>query len=219
MTASSRSAREGTSRGRPVAPRLAGEAVRTFSSLPVVDLTVDGASMLAAFQPDDEEHRRRAALNIGAVTSTALLHGLWLLPWGVPVPVTEVPDHKRRHLDVASNLVDVTDAGYQRRYSPPGVVRSVAFGGSKIGRALHRAIRFTPIVQRLVYSEGPVRPSSANVRKAEEAGVGLLECSHGTARLLVEPSPAEIGVPAVYRWWIAELAYASWIYESAQPVS
>ncbi|MFZ6005570.1 MAG: hypothetical protein ACOYXM_16730 [Actinomycetota bacterium] len=209
----------GTSRGEPAARRAAAAAVRALTSLPVVDLTMDGVSMLAAFQPDDHEHRRRTALGVGAVTSTGLLHGLWLLPSGLPVPFAEVPDHKRRHLDAAPNLVDVTDAGYQRSYSPPGVVRAVAFGGSKIGRALQRAARFTPIVQRFVYSEGPMRPSLARATEAVEAGVGLFECVAGHARLLVEPSPAEVGVPAVYRWWIAELAYERWIYERTQPVS
>ncbi|MEO7572115.1 MAG: hypothetical protein ABIX10_06735 [Acidimicrobiales bacterium] len=209
----------GASRGLPVARRAAADAVRALTSLPVVDLTVDGVAMLAAFQPDDHEHRRRTALDVGAVTSTGLLHGLWLLPSGLPVPIDEVPDHKRRHLDAAPNLVDVTDAGYQRRYSPPGVVRAVAFGGSRIGRTLQRAARFTPIVQRFVYSEGPMRPSAARVSEAVDAGVGLLECVASNARLLLEPSPAEVGVPAVYRWWIAELAYENWIYESAQPVS
>ena len=214
-----RSGGHGPSSGRPPALQRAADAVRALTSLPVVDLTVDGVLMLVAFQPDDCEHRRRTALDVGAVTSTGLLHGLWLLPSGLPVPVTQVPDHKRRHLDAAPNLVAVTDAGYQRSYSPPGVVRAVAFGGSKIGRALQRAARFTPIVQRLVYSEGPMRPSPARVSEAAEAGVGLFECVASNARLLLEPSPAEVGVPAVYRWWIAELAYERWIYESAQPVS
>ncbi len=215
----SQSVGDGTSRGSRLARRSAADAVRTLTSLPVVALSVDGISMLAAFEPDSHEHRRRKGLDVGAVTSTGLLHGLWLLPGGLPVPVGDVPDHKRRHLDAAPHLVDVTDAGYQRCYSPPGVVRAVAFGGSKTDRAIERAARFTPIVQRLVYSEGPMRPSLAHVRRAQESGLGLLECSGGTARLLLEPSAAEIGVPAVYRWWIAELAYASWIYESAQPVS
>jgi hypothetical protein len=210
---------DGTSRRRLVAGRPAADAVRTLTSLPVVDLTVDGVSMLAAFEPDSCEHRRRTDLDIGAVTSTGLLHGLWLLPAGLPVPVTEVPDHKRRHLDAAPRLVDVTEAGYQRCYSPPGVVRAVAFGGSRMDRALQRAARFTPIVQRFVYSDGPMRFSPAHLNRAKEAGVGMFDCSGRTTRVLLDPSPAEVGVPAVYRWWIAELAYASWLYESAQPVS
>ena len=119
--------------------------------------------MLAAFQPDDHEHRRRTALDVGAVTSTGLLHGLWLLPSGLPVPFAAVPDHKRRHFEAAPNLVAVTDVGYQRSYSPPGVVRAVAFGGSKMSSTLQRAARFSPIVQRFAYSEGPMRPSRARL--------------------------------------------------------
>jgi len=193
--------------------------MRALTSLPIVNLTIDGVSMLAAFEPDDDEHNRRLDLKIGAFTSTGLLHGLWLLPSGVPVPIAEVPDHKRRRLAGAKHLVDVTNGGFERLYSPPGAVRAVAFGGTRFGRALQRAARFTPIVQRLVYSEGPMRPSPARLQAARSAGIGLLESAGSTPRLLLSPSVAEVGVPAVYRWWIAELAYASWIYESAHPVS
>jgi hypothetical protein len=187
--------------------------------LPVVNLTIDGVQMLAALERDDVEHARRATLHVGAVTSTALLHGLWLLPSGVPVPLQDVPDQKRRRLQEARHFVDVTEAGFERLYSPPGVVRAVAFTGANARRSLERATRFTPIVQRFVVGHRPVGLAAEALRVAEEWGVGVLELDAGTPRALVLPRPAELGVPAVYRWWIAELAYSSWLYESAQPVS
>ena len=55
---------------------------------------------------------------------------------------------------------------------------------------------------------------------AREWGVGIvtLRCD-GYPEVLVPASPAVTGVPSVYRWWVAELAYERYLYESAQPVS
>lgn len=198
---------------------LAPDALRCLTSLPVVRLDVDGVRMLATFEPDDEEHARRSRLDIGAVTSTALLHGLWLLPSGVTVPMDEVPDHKRSRLESARHLVEVVDGCFERLYSPAGAVRIVAFGGTRTSRSVQRAARFTPILQRFALCEGPARPSSNVLQAARAWGVGLVQYADGSATVLVTPPVAELGVPAVYRWWIAELAYSSWLYESAQPVS
>lgn len=198
---------------------LAADALRCLTSLPVVWLVVDGVRMLATFEPNDDEHARRSALDLGAVTSTALLHGLWLLPSGVPVPMDEVPDHKRGRLESARHLVEVVDGCFERLYSPAGAVRMVAFGGTRTSRSVQLAARFTPIVQRFALCEGLAPPSSNVLRSAQAWGVGLVQYAGGSARVLVAPPVAELGVPAVYRWWIAELAYSSWLYESAQPVS
>ena len=205
--------------GRIAMRMLAADAMRSLTSLPVVSLAIDGVQMLAAFEPNDEEHARRSALDVGAVTSTALLHGLWLLPLGVPVPIDDVPDHKRRCLESAGQLVNVADGCFERLYSPPGAIRVVAFSGTRTSRSLRQAAKFTPIVQRLAFAEGPVHPSASILRTAELLGIGLVQCADGATNVLVTPSVPELGVPAVYRWWIAELAYSSWLYENAQPVS
>jgi hypothetical protein len=208
--------------GRPrrdAARWLAADALRCLTSLPVVGLVVDGVRMLAIFEPDPEEHTRRSALELGAVTSTALLHGLWLLPSGVPVPMYAVPDHKRRRLESARHLVEVADGCFERLYAPAGAVRVVAFQGTRASRSVKRAARFTPIVQRVALCEGRMQPSSDVLRAAVSWGVGLVQYADRSAKVLVDPPVPELGVPAVYRWWIAELAYSSWLYESAQPVS
>lgn len=208
-----------SSQGRCDDLRSVGDAMSCMTSLPVVDLTLDGPTMLAAFEPDASEHARRSDRGASAVTSTALLHGIWLLPSGVPVPIEEIPEHKRSRLANATSFVEVAGECFTRLYSPPGVVRAVAFSGRALSRSLQRAARFTPIVQRFVVSEGPMRLSADAVETARRCGVGLIEHASDSARVLLPPGPAELGVPAVYRWWIAELAYESWLYESAQPVS
>ena len=45
-------------------------------------------------------------------------------------------------------------------------------------------------------------------------------CAAGNSpEILVPAIPAETGVPSVYRWWMAELAYERYLYENTQLVS
>lgn len=68
-------------------------ALRAAVDTDVVVVTIDGVRVAAAFDIDSIEHARRHATGVGAVTATSLLHGLWLLPSGVPVPAEALPDH------------------------------------------------------------------------------------------------------------------------------
>ncbi len=199
--------------------RAAGEGVADVTGRPVVRLQIDGSAMLAAFEPDLGEHQRRLASNVGAMTSTPILHGLWLLPSGVPVPAAAIPDRKVDVLRRASGFVTESEAGFQRLYSPAGVVRAVAFVGRDAVRAIERAVRFTPILQRFVVVSGTTPIASHLEGMAREWGIGLVTVDDGLTRVVVSAGPPERGIPSVYRWWIAELAYRSWLYESTQPVS
>jgi hypothetical protein len=199
--------------------RKGAEAVADVTGQPVVRLKIDGAPIFAAFELNLAEHRRRVALNVGALTSTPLLHGLWLLPEGVPVPVSALPDVKVERLRSAPHSVAESDAGFERLYSPAGVVRAVAFVGRDAARAIERAIKFTPIHQRLVVVPNLPAIASRIESMAREWGVGLIEVDAGSTRVRLPARRAEQGVPSVYRWWIAELAYSRWLYESTQLVS
>lgn len=198
---------------------LALAAMRELTSLPVVAVCLDGSRLVAAFDPDHHEHARRVALRVGAVTSTPMLHGLWLLPAGIPVPVESVPSVKRRQLRDAHHFVAESQTGFERLYSPPGIVRAVCFTGTEPMRSIGRAARFTPIVERIVVTQAGVHTSRRARSVADEYGIGLLEASEAEVKIVLPPRAAVMGVPAVYRWWIAELAYESWLQQSAQPVS
>ncbi|MGD9794568.1 MAG: hypothetical protein AB7V43_13910 [Acidimicrobiia bacterium] len=181
---------------------------------------IDSAPMLLGFELDPVEHRRRSHLGVGALTSTELLHGLWLLPSHVPVPLSAVPPSKVERLRAAAHSVNETGCGFERLYSPPGIVRSVAFVGRNAERLVQRAIRFTPIFQRVAVVADSPQPLSSRVEcTAREWAVGIIEVDAGAATVAIAAGPAETGVPSVYRWWMAELAYESWLYENAQLVS
>jgi hypothetical protein len=193
-------------------------ALRAAVDMTVLLVTIDGVRAAVAFEPDLTEHRRRQALGVGAVTATSVLHGLWLLPSRIPVPAAAVPDHKRDRLLRLPAFVTSIDDQLRRTYEPPGVVRALASGGRSARRAVERVARFSPIFYRYAVVNGD-RLLPAVMTYAFENGVGLLQTDGEVARLVSAAPKAVCGVPAVYRWWIAELAYEAWLYESTQPVS
>ncbi len=204
--------------GKAMVPVPSSHVLRSVEELvgvPIIRFAIDGLKMIGAFAPCPHEHERRQRAGIGAVTSTALLHGLWLLPRGVVTPPDLLPDVKVQRLRAAPRVAIETDAGFIRKYEPPGVLRSVVFCSSSVRRSVDRAARFTPIIQRfaLIDEEHQAVPSSVEW-VAREWGVGIIGLRQGSSpRVLVPASPAEIGVPGVYRWWVAELAYERYLQE------
>jgi len=212
----------GARRASATRPASSGghDALASVTSLDVVSVALEGATVLAAFEVDEVEDQRRRALGAGAVTSTGLLHALWLLPSAIPVPIAAVPTVKRHRLSNAPSFVAVRDTEFERLYAPPGVVRAVGFAKGSAAQRLDRATRFTPIVQRFIVLPPPARPSRASVMRAEIDGIGVL-VEESPVRIVVPAAQAEYGVPAVYRWWLAELAYERWLMKtpsrSAEP--
>lgn len=193
-------------------------ALRAAADTEVVAATIDGVRVAVAFDVDHGEDDRRRVAGLGAITATAVLYGLWLLPNGVPVPVDALPDHKRERLKGAPALVAVTDGQFQRLYEPAGSARAIACGGRSAVKAVERAARFSPIFRR--YAAIPPRGASAlAVASAQTHRVGLIETDGVDARVVLDSPAPVLGVPAVYRWWVAEVAYEAWLYESTQPVS
>lgn len=197
----------------------ARRALEDLTALPAVLVRLEGTEIAVAFDPDMGEHERRSAAGTGAVTSRSLLHALWLLPARVPVPAAAIPERKRQHLRTAGHFTQ-EDGGYlERVYSPAGTVRAIAIASPDIERSVEQAIRFTPIVQRVVVVDFATRPSSGTLALAADWGVGVVRAQEAGCDVLLHPAPAVVGIPAVYRWWLAELAYEGWLQQSAQPVS
>lgn len=200
---------------------LAFNALEQFTGEHLVSLAINGSTMHAAFALCPDEHERRVREGVGAITSTALLCGLWLLPSGVPVAPEALPDVKAQRLHDAPYAVNKTAAGFERTYSPPGILRSVIFSGRSLERSVDRALRFTPIIQRFALLDQPCAAVPSPVEcTAREWGVGIIALhQEAPAEVLVPAMPAEVGVPSVYRWWVAELAYKRYLYEKTQLVN
>lgn len=193
---------------------LACPSVKELIGGPAVRFSIDGLPMTGAFELYHDEHERRRRAGVGAITCRALLHGLWLLPPGGSTPLSMLPDVKVQRLQAAPHVAIETNGGFVRTYEPPGVLRSLAFYGRDLKRSVDRAARFTPIVQRFVLIEEHqiVHPSVEWV--AREWGVGIIKLRHGCSpETLVSADLPKIGVPSVYRWWAAELAYERYLRE------
>lgn len=190
-------------------------SVEELVGLPVVRFSIDGLPMLGAFSLCAEEHERRLRVGIGAVTCRALLHGLWLLPSGGSTPHRMLPDMKLQRLRQSPQVAIETGAGFVRTYEPPGVLRLVVFQGQSVERAVDRAARFSSIVQRFALIEENHEGVPPSVeRLASEWGVGIIGLGQGhSPRILVQAGTVETGVPSVYRWWLAELVYKSYLRE------
>ena len=199
-------------------------ALASFShltGLPAVQFSIDGSEVLGALEICSSEHERRRQAGVGGITSAALLHGLWLLPPHGLTPPGMLPEMKVQRLRAAPHAAVETDEGFELAYSPPGMLRSVAFRGRSVERAVDRAARFTPIVERFVLIDETQQPVASPAEcVAREWGVGIisLRCRN-SPEILVPAIPAETGVPSVYRWWVAELAYERYLYENTQLVS
>lgn len=176
-----------------------------------VELCVDGARFAVDFHIDQTEHERRMIAGAGPATDTGLLHALWSLPAGIEIPMSALDQH-----DIVT-LLELGD-GYvegmenlTRTFTPAGRVAAVAVVADSLGEAFTRAARLPPIFWRV--AAGLERDGRADlVTLGRSRGIGGLVMSSDGPRLLVSPRPPRLGVPAVYRWWLSELAYRNWLY-------
>jgi len=186
-----------------------------------VALCVDGRSYIVGLRPDLGEHLRRREMDLGAVTSTGLLHALWELPYGIPLPPQALRPMDCVTLEhEGSGWVEERDDGLVRTYQPAGIVRSVAVSDRSLIRAVHKAATHRPTIRRTAIwlrpTGGNPPAAEASLLRAASLGVGVLAVGGGHVSELVRPADAISGRPAVFRWWQAELAYRNWL-RSTEP--
>lgn len=175
-----------------------------------LDVIVDGQPLVVVFSPDVAEHKRRTELATGAVTSRRLLHALWAVPAGLTWPTSAVAAEDVRTLEREGHgFATVRDGHVERHFQPAGQVEAIVTFRRRLSDAVAAAAAFPPVFRRYAVARHmPKRPADT-FGDAERYGVGVLfpDGSHGPVRA-VEPI---VGVPAVYRWWFAEVAYRAWL--------
>jgi hypothetical protein len=185
-----------------------------------VQLSVDGHHYLVGLELDPAEHARRSRNNLGAVTSTGLLHALWELPFGVSISWESLSSTDRSTLDQAGEgWVAHKDDSVLRLYQPAGLIRSVFISNHSLSKAVREAASHPPTVRRVAFwAEAPDSLSStqeASLAKARELGVGVWASSRDGVSQFLQPAPPLLGRPVVFRWWQAELAYRNWLSSTA----
>lgn len=180
----------------------------------IADARLEGVQYLLRLRIDPLEEDRRKFYRLGGVVDTGVLHALWSLH---PSPSDSEYLESRNAATLGRcdpGLVAHGGRQLVRLYNPIGAVDLVAARRSVPSLAIQRALAMPPIFKRVAIWQRKDSLGSrelAVMDRARRDGVGLVESDDETAALLSYPREAIEGVPSVYRWLVAELAYESWL--------
>jgi hypothetical protein len=182
----------------------------------VVLTVLEGREILIAFELNAIEHSRRRALSIGAIGSLGLLHALWSLPAGVEWPAAGINRlDTATLLDEGEGYLTVDEGSITRAYQPAGQVRGVGLPGRRLVDAVEAAGRFPPIFRRYAVTDRAGRSDHDAIAVALALGVGAAIARPTGLCVLAPAAPPTTGLPSVYRWWLAEVAYHAWLQTNA----
>jgi hypothetical protein len=182
----------------------------------VVSAKVEGRPVLLAFEPDPYEHPRRRHNSLATVPSRRLLHALWSLPHQIPWPACGLDQLDIETLESdGAGFVAVDHGTFVRIYQPPGRVHAVAMRSRRLTDAVNRVGQFPPIFSRYAIATRSCGSDHEAVVAAAALGIGTAMAHSGGLQVRSEPATPQRGVPGVYRWWLAELAYREWRQASA----
>jgi hypothetical protein len=182
----------------------------------VVAVTVEGRSILVALDVDQAEHSRRSRFEVRAVCCRRLLHALWELPANIAWPRYGLdPADLTAFLDAEPGLVASDGDGLLRLYQPAGTVRAVAVRHAKLIDAVEQVALFPAIFGRYAFASRRNPTDEVAAAAASTLGVGAAITASSGLVVLSQALAPEVGVPGVYRWWLAETAYDAWLQESA----
>jgi hypothetical protein len=161
-----------------------------------------GESADALVVIDVDEHRRRQASGLGAVTDLALLDSLTGLPHQLPVAEAALgPRDRRRLVWAPAGAVDRDDAGLVRRMVPAADVRLVIVGAGPWAAFA----KFAPATITLTRE-----PDAEQLLQASFYGIGISSAGSLQGQVFLEPvAPAPSFSPS--RWLFREQAYRAWL--------
>ena len=177
----------------------------------VVMTSIKGGRVMLAFEPDPYEHPRRCENSVGAVLSRRLLHA------SGPYPRHTLADSRADELDVATLTSEGLAALDTRRrpgcqaLQPPDASVALPFKARGLERGPPRAGGFPPTFLRYAIGVRRSMTDAEAITAAVSLGIGARVM--GPTRLVVhaESELRERGVPGIYRWWLAEVAYDAWL--------
>ncbi len=182
----------------------------------VVDAELQGHAALLVFEPDATEHARRTDTSVGAVRSRGLLHALWALPGGQDWPRSALDQRDVDTLDQeGAGFVAARRDSLTRLYQPAGRVHAVAVGSPRLCEAVGRTAELPPIVRRYAIAIHSTAHDADAARTASSCGIGAALLTSKGLSELTPARAAHTGVPAVYRWWLSEIAYDAWLHTRA----
>lgn len=191
--------------------RAAASYLAELLGFPVVRVFLEGRSVLLGFDPDPYEHPRRVQRGLGAVRSRRLLQALWSLPHEMPWATTGLDPVDLRTLgEAGGGHVEFTDSVIRRTYQPPGLVRSVGLWRKELANAVCGVGQFPAIFSRHALATREGARCEEALATAAALGIGAAVSARDGLKVHTNAHPPQQGVPGVYRWWIAEMAYHEW---------
>jgi hypothetical protein len=182
--------------------------------------TLDGQRVVLSFRPTLTEHQRRNSAGVGSVRSRRLLHALWAVPHGVAVGRADVDPVDLATMDAeGAGFVELDDRSLVRVYEPAGAVDAVTIVRRRLVDAVHKVGEFPPTLRRFAVATGRSATDLYAVETAVEIGVGTAIETPTDRRVLTDSAERERGVPGIYRWWLAEVAYGQWLQTNAHCTS
>jgi hypothetical protein len=179
------------------------------------EMHVDGEHYFALLILDLVEHQRRQQAGIGHA-SNRLLHVLWGIPMGIWFPATAFDSYELTTLEEEGmGWVNAEGDSITRLYQPIGRIDMVAIVNTSLKRSVSLAASHPATTRRLAvwseYDGRPLKNSSHDLAEAARLGIGVVAVGPPAMVPLIEPTPATVGRPAIYRWWQAEICYRNWL--------
>ncbi len=176
----------------------------------LAEISMDGDRFFAAFELNAREVARRVTAGVLSEPDLSVLYALKSVPESQPVATSSLgPEDLATLRDAPPGFAKVNARTVTRLYRPAGTVRAVAVLRQTATDALRQIAQMPPIFQRLAVG-ATGEPSADVICRAQALGVGVVTLQPSPA-VRVPASQAQAGVPAVYRWWIAEIAVRNWI--------
>lgn len=166
----------------------------------------------ALVEVDEQEHNRRVASGLDAVTSLGLLDRLLGLPLGEWVRWNDLSSEDAHQLQMAPvGVADQSPQGVRRTLVPPATVALVVVRSSSWRRGLRRASTFEPFAQRVLVLNNPRRDLDSVIWEADVLGVGVwVQAGSGVEEVLAPATWRQRYVKAA-GWRFRERAYRSWL--------
>ncbi len=179
------------------------------------EMHVDGEHYFALLKMDLAEHERRQQAGIGHA-STRLLHVLWGIPMRIWFPATAFDSYELTTLEEeGKGWVKTEVDSITRIYQPIGQIDMVAIVDRSLKRSVSRTASHPATTRRLAIWSGhdgrSLDNSSNDLAEAVRLGIVVLAVGPSAMSSLIEPRPAMVGRPAIYRWWQAEICYRNWL--------
>jgi hypothetical protein len=166
----------------------------------------------ALIEVDEQEHRRRAAVGLGAVTALGLLDRLLALPLGAWVRWADLhPEAVRRLREAPAGVVEQSSEGVRRVLVPAAAVPMVLVRSASWRRGLRTASAFEPFAQRVLVLDNPRQDLVRVAWEADFVGIGVWLQTDSGIEEVVPPAPWWQRYVKAAGWRFRERAYHDWL--------